>query len=190
MTRNELRTALQDTTSETIDAARVYLGGSPNAECTAVSYGGGTAQRSRRELDKLSAESIQLATKPYQRWRHFGKDARRILQQRSGSHRRSSCVPRRKSRQPPPTIRHHNIYGSARRINEERSRALNAALELQGRLQDRLSAQRRIEELTVAEEVANTTRRASQGAVERHALKLRVFVAHRISRSIADAPLP
>jgi DNA repair exonuclease SbcCD ATPase subunit len=164
--RDELLTALKNSTSETIDTARIIAEATQTLSAPPALTVDDLAQRSRRELDILSMESIQLdeAVSAIAAFRERRKadaaEAERLSQQIQSKTAEETAAALANEE----AVQH---LASAQQDNEERSKALNAALELQRRLQDRVSTQGRIEELTVAAEEASSTLRVSQEAAER-----------------------
>jgi DNA repair exonuclease SbcCD ATPase subunit len=163
--RDELRTALSEATSGTIDSARVFSEAAQTLNVVPIPPVEELTQRCRRELDRLSAESIQLddAVSAIAAFRERRKgDA-------AAAERLSQQIQMCTSEESEAASANDNAIQQlefARRTNEVRRKDLNAALELQRRLQDRASAQRRMEELTVAQEDGNRTLRASQDAAQ------------------------
>jgi DNA repair exonuclease SbcCD ATPase subunit len=163
--RDELNTSLQDSTSETIDTARVISEALQTLSAPSSVTVEELAQRSRQELDKLSVESIQVdeAVSSIAAFRERRKAdavvAERLLQeiQQFTSEEVAAASANDEA--------NRNLR-SAQLINEERRRTLNIALELQTRLRERVSAQRRIDELIAEEEEANRTLRVSLDAAE------------------------
>jgi hypothetical protein len=161
--RDELNASLQDATSETIDTARVISEASQTLSAPSSVTVEELAQRSRQELDKLSVESIQVdeAVSSIAAFRERRKAdavvAERLLQeiQQCNSEEVAAASANDEANQ---SLR------SVRLINEERRKTLNIALELQTRLHERVSAQRRIDELIAEEEEANRTLRTSLDA--------------------------
>jgi DNA repair exonuclease SbcCD ATPase subunit len=164
--RDELRTALQDAISETIDTARIISGAIQTLNAPPSLTVDELAERSRRELDALSVESIQLdeTVAAIAAFRERRKADEAEAEQISKEIQSCTAEETAAASANDKALEH---LASARRANDERSKALSAALELQSRLQDRVSAQRRIEELTVAEEETSRMLRASQEAAER-----------------------
>jgi exonuclease SbcC len=163
--RDELRTALKDAASGTIDTARVISEAALTLDVPPSLSVEELAQRSRRELDKLSAESIQLdeAVSSLAAFRERRKED--TAAEERLSQEIQLCVSEHAAAALANDTAVQRLE-SARRTNEECTKALNDAVDLQRRLQNRLSAQRRIEELTMAQEEANHTLRVSQEAAE------------------------
>jgi DNA repair exonuclease SbcCD ATPase subunit len=164
--RDELRTALQDGTGDTIDAARVIMEASQTLNARPSLSVEELARSCRRELDTLSAESIQLdeAVSAIAAFRERRRAEAAEEEQLSNEIRSCTSDEAAAASANDKAIQH---LASARRTSAERTKALNAAIDLQRHLQDRISAQRQIEELTAVEEEANKTLRASLEAAER-----------------------
>jgi DNA repair exonuclease SbcCD ATPase subunit len=180
--RDELRTALQDAASGTIDTARVVSEAAQSLNVLPSLTVEELAQRTRRELDKLSVEAIQLdeAVSAIAAFRERRKADAARAERLSQEIRRCSSEEAAVVSANEEASQH---LASIRRANEERRKILDAALEQQRRLQDRLAAQRRIEELTVVEEEANRVHRASQEEAKRLRADLERF------RSASDLAL-
>ena len=164
--RDDLRATLQGAASETIDAKRVISDAAQILSAPPSLTVEELAAMARRELERLSIESIQLdeALSAIAAFRERRKSNAVAVERLSQEIQRCASEEAAAASANDEAIEH---LASARRINEDRRKALNAALALQGRLQNHFSAQRRIEELTLAEQEANNTVRASQDAVER-----------------------
>ena len=172
--RDELRTALQDAASGTIDTARVVSEAAQTLNVLPSLAVEELAQRTRRELDKLSVDAIQLdeAVSAIAAFRERRKAEAATAERLSQEIRLCSSEEAAAASANEKAVQH---LASIRRTNDERRKILNAALELQRRLQDRLAAKRRIEELTVMEEEANRILRASQEEAERLHVDLERF---------------
>jgi len=164
--RDELRTALQDATNETIDAARVISDAAQALAAPSSLTVEELAERSRRELDKLSVESIQLdeAVSAIAAFRERRKSDAALVERLSQEIQLCTSEELDAATANNKAVQH---LESVRRDIDERRKVLNAARELHKRLQDHLAAQRRVEEMTLAEEEANGTLRASQEVAER-----------------------
>lgn len=148
--RDELRASLHEATSDTVDTARVVSEAARALAVPSTLSVDEFAQRSRRELDKLSAESIQLdeAVSAIAAFRERRK-ADALAVNRLGHE-----IEQHVSEESDATAARDKAVlnlTSSREICEERRRALNIVLDLQKRLQERLSGQRRIAELAAAE---------------------------------------
>ena len=148
--RDELRASLHEATSDTVDTARVVSEAARALAVPSTLSVDEFAQRSRRELDRLSAESIQLdeAVSAIAAFRERRK-ADALAVNRLGHE-----IEQHVSEESDATAARDKAVlnlTSSREISEERRRALNIVLDLQKRLQERLSGQRRIAELTAAE---------------------------------------
>jgi DNA repair exonuclease SbcCD ATPase subunit len=164
--RDELLTALQDAITEKIDTSRIVSEAVQSLNVPSSLTVEDLTQRSRRELDALSVESIQLdeAVSAIAAFRERRKadagEAERLTEQIQSCAAKEAAAASANDE----ALRQLEL---SRLASEQRSKELSTALELQRHLQDRLSAQRRVEELTVAEEEASSTLRTSQQAAAR-----------------------
>jgi DNA repair exonuclease SbcCD ATPase subunit len=166
MKRDELRTALQDATGETIDTIRIISEANEVLKAPSSLTIEELTQRSRRELDALSAESIQLD----EGLSAIAAFRRRREADNAEAEKLSKEIESREFDEAQATAANEEVLwklASSRQANEESAKYLVSALELQRRLQDSFSAHRRVEELATAEEEAVRALRAAQEAAER-----------------------
>jgi len=162
--RDELTADLASTANEMIDSARVISEASITLNVPSSLSVEALAQRSRQEIDRLSAESIQLdealsAITVFRNRRKsdaaFGEQLSQQIQV-CASEEASAAASDEKALQD---------LAAARQASEESNRALDVALALQESLLERVAAQRRIDELSIEQEEAKTAVRTSEGAV-------------------------
>ena len=164
--RDDLRAAFQDATGETIDTARIISEATKTLNSASSLTIEELTQRSRRELDALAAESIRLnevlsAIAAFRTRRQANKaEAERLskeIQSCASDEAEAAAANEEALRKLAPL----------NQANQESTKALNDALELQKRLQKSISVHRRIEELAAAEDEASSALRAAQEAAER-----------------------
>jgi DNA repair exonuclease SbcCD ATPase subunit len=162
--KDELIADLESTTNETIDSARVISEASRTLNAPSSLSVEELAQRSRQEMDKLSAESIQLdeALSAITVFRKRRKADAALAEQLSQQIQVCASEEATAAASDEKALLD---LAAARQASEESNRALNAALALQESLLERAAAQRRIDELNIEQEEAKTTLRISEEVV-------------------------
>jgi DNA repair exonuclease SbcCD ATPase subunit len=164
--REELQAALHGSSSQTVDTARVVSEATQALGLPSSLTVDELAQAARRELDKLAAESIQLdegvssIATFVERREVNAVSADRLVQE----------IERSVSEESDARAAHDKAVAtltSTREMSEQRRTALGSALDLQKRLQERLSGQRRVAELIAAEGEATKALGAAEDLRER-----------------------
>jgi DNA repair exonuclease SbcCD ATPase subunit len=187
--RDELRTALQDATGETIDTTRIISEATKTLNAPSSLTVEELTQGSRRELDALSAESVRLneglsAIAAFRKRRQAdhaeAEGLSKEIQSRASDEAEAAAANEEALRK----------LAFSQQANQECTKALNDGLELRRRLQNSISVHRRIEELAAAEDEASNALRVSQEAADRLRTdleRLRGLSDHALDRRRAAA---